>query len=179
MIRLSRIPLSLFLGTVLLLSGFVAEPGLAGDHTECAECVKKRPGLLERRPCGPDSIKGPLRYLFFQGCAGADFREACRRHDACYDTVGSCRACCDREFFEALLAECGNSRFPAHARFRARISYWAVRMAGQSAWDAAQILAIRKAGGDVDPSPSAAPPQEAFTGIFAGFADLPLFSKSR
>ncbi len=173
MILPSRIRLFLFLGSVLLLSGFVAEPGRAGDRAECAECDKKRPGLLERRPCGPDSIKGPLRYLFFQGCAGADFREACRRHDACYDTVGSCRACCDREFLEALLAECERSRFPAHARFRARISYWAVRVAGRSAWEAAQILALRKASGE------AAPPREAFTGIFAGFAELPFVGESR
>src|SRR5690606_1976003 len=121
--------------------------------------------------CGPDSITGPLRYLFFQGCAGADFREACRRHDACYDIVGSCRACCDREFLKDLLAECGHSKFPAHARFRARISYWAVRMAGQPAWEAAQILSIRKESG-VDPIPSDEPPREAFTGIFAGFAKM-------
>lgn len=167
----SHIRLSLFFGGALLLCGFVVAPSRAGD---CAECDRKL-SLLERRPCGPDAITGPLRFLFYQGCYGADFRSACRRHDACYDTIGSCRACCDREFLKALLAECDHSKFPAHSRFRARLSYWVVSVAGQPAWESAQRLAIRTAQ-EIDPEPPSAPPREAFTGIFAGFAKMPLFA---
>lgn len=125
--------------------------------------------IHERRPCGPDCIKGPLRYLFFQGCAGADFRSACVRHDACYDTIGSSQAQCDLNFLNQLLAEAGKSKFPGHARFRAHLSYWAVSVAGRSAWLSAQELAISKANGTyVAPGPDPA----RFTGIFAGFAKM-------
>lgn len=50
---------------------------------------------LQSRPCGPDSLRGPLRLLIPQGAFGGDFRPACRRHDACYDTPGASRAACD------------------------------------------------------------------------------------
>jgi len=172
MISVSRVRFSVLLWSILLLSGFGAAPSRADD---CAECDKLQ-SLLVRRPCGPDSINGPLRYLFFQGCAGADFRAACRQHDACYDRIGSCQADCDMQFLNALLAECHNSKFPAHARFRAHMSYWAVSVAGLPAWEAAQILSSSKANGTyIAPLPKPAP--EQFTGVFAGFAKMPLFAK--
>lgn len=170
MMVLVRIRFSLFFGSILLFSCFAAELSRASD---CAECDQKLT-LLERRPCGPDSIKGPLRYLFFQGCAGADFRAACRRHDACYDTIGSHPADCDREFLNALLAECPKSKWPAHARFRAYLAYWAVSVAGHPSWEAAQILAISKRNGTFR-LPLPAPPPEQFTGIFAGLTKCPFF----
>ncbi|MEM6279497.1 MAG: hypothetical protein AAF733_08470, partial [Verrucomicrobiota bacterium] len=51
----------------------------------------------EKCPCGPDSVKGPFRILLLpgQGHRGADFRDACRTHDACYDTVGKSQEFCD------------------------------------------------------------------------------------
>jgi hypothetical protein len=172
MLSLRRNYLPLLLWSVLVCTGFFASASRADD---CAECDQLQ-SLLVRRPCGPDSIKGPLRYLFFQGCAGADFRSACRQHDACYDRIGSCQADCDLQFLNALLVECHKSKFPAHARFRAYMSYWAVSVAGFPAWEAAQILSISKANGTyVAPIPKPAP--EQFTGIFAGFAKLPPFSK--
>jgi hypothetical protein len=163
---------SLLLWSLVLGCGITAPDARADD---CADCEKKL-SLLERRPCGPDSIKGPLRYLFFQGCAGADFRAACRQHDACYDTIGSCQIDCDREFLEALLAECHLSKFPAHARFRAYLSYWAVSVAGRPAWRSAQILAISKANGTYT-APAPVSREVQFTGIFSGFAKLPMFAK--
>lgn len=159
----------------LTLLLFCLVSGGRTDASDCAECDKKL-SLLERRPCGPDSINGPLRYLFFQGCSGADFRAACRQHDACYDRIGSCQAECDLQFLEALLAECHKSKFPAHARFRAHLSYWAVSVAGRPSWEAAQILSIAKANGTYL-APLLEPPKEQFTGVFAGFAKLPIFAK--
>ena len=105
-----------------------------------------RPKILEERPCGPDAIRGPLRFLLFQGCAGADFRDACRRHDACYDTIGSDRNACDRTFLEEMLAECPKSKNPARARYRARFAYLGVKFGGKGAWKSAQELARRLAG---------------------------------
>ena len=110
------------------------------------------------------------------GGACTIFRAACRRHDACYDTIGSCQAECDLEFLNLLLAECHKSKFPAHARFQAHMSYWAVSVAGRPSWEAAQALAISKANGTyVAPAPE--PHKEAFTGVFAGFAKLPILAK--
>jgi hypothetical protein len=172
MMSVCNVRFSLLLWSVLLCSLPLVTFSRADDCTDC----EKKLSLLERRPCGPDSIKGPLRYLFFQGCAGADFRAACRQHDACYDTIGSCQMDCDREFLEALLAECHLSKFPAHARFRAYLSYWAVSVAGRPAWRSAQILAISKANGTYT-APAPVPREERFTGIFSGFARLPMFAK--
>lgn len=114
--------------------------------TGLGEAPAARPRLLEERPCGPDAIRGPFRYLIFQGCAGADFREACRRHDACYDTIGSERRACDRRFLEEMLAECPKSKHPARARFRAHFAYFGVKIAGKGAWKSAQELARKLSG---------------------------------
>jgi hypothetical protein len=111
-----------------------------------AEEAPRRPRILDERPCGPDAICGPLRYLLFQGCAGADFRDACRRHDACYDTIGSDRRACDRKFLEEMLAECPKSKHPLRARYRAHFAYFGVKVAGKGAWKSAQELARKLAG---------------------------------
>ncbi len=111
-----------------------------------ADEAPKRPKILEERPCGPDAIRGPLRFLLFQGCAGADFRDACRRHDACYDTIGSNRHACDRTFLEEMLAECPKSKHPFRARYRAHFAYLGVKFGGKGAWKSAQELARKLAG---------------------------------
>ena len=118
---------------VLLMESAAAEP-------------KARPKILDERPCGPDAICGPLRYLIYQGCAGADFRDACRHHDACYDCIGSDRHACDRRFLEEMLAECPKSKHPAMARLRARWFYLGVKFGGGGAWRSAQELAKKLAG---------------------------------
>jgi hypothetical protein len=105
-----------------------------------------RPKILEERPCGPDAIRGPLRFLLFQGCAGADFRDACRRHDACYDTIGSNRHACDRTFLEEMLTERPKSKHPFRARYRAHFAYLGVKLGGKGAWKSAQELARKLTG---------------------------------
>lgn len=124
---------------VFLPSLFLA-PRMAGAEP------KPRPKILEDRPCGPDAICGPLRFLIFQGCAGADFRDACRRHDACYDRIGSDRHACDRCFLEEMLAECPRSDRPAMARLRAKWFYLGVKFGGRGAWKSAQELAKKLSG---------------------------------
>jgi hypothetical protein len=114
--------------------------------TALGEDAPKRPKILEERPCGPDAIRGPLRFLLFQGCAGADFRDACRRHDACYDTIGSNRHHCDRVFLKEMLAECPNSKHPFRARYRAHFAYFGVKLGGKGAWKSAQELARKLTG---------------------------------
>lgn len=59
-------------------------------------------------PCGPVG----LEWAIPQGFAGADFRPACARHDACYSMPGASRRECDRQFSRGLHAACGNSRHP-------------------------------------------------------------------
>lgn len=127
----------------LFLSILVILPGTSLPGVE----KPARPKILDERPCGPDSIRGPLRFLFFQGCAGADFRDACRRHDTCYDTIGSRRHMCDRDFLEEMLAECSKSKHPLRARYRAHFAYFGVKLGGKGAWKSAQELARKLVGG--------------------------------
>lgn len=133
-------------GVVLFWITMNLSTARGGETVPHSRLPAARPRILEERPCGPDSIRGPLRYLLFQGCAGADFREACRRHDACYDTIGSNRRECDRRFLEEMLAECPESKHPLRARYRAHIAYLGVKVAGEGAWKSAQRLARRLAG---------------------------------
>jgi len=126
--RLSRVLLPLLFACAI-------SPTLARDQS-IAEC----------RPCGPDALKGPLRYLLFQGCAGADFRDCCRRHDACYDTLGATKEACDEIFRQDLLLEAAKSRKPAKARRRAEMAYRAVKWFGGGAYRSAQKIAAEKAG---------------------------------
>ena len=128
------------IGTSLLFILVAADGRVMG-----ADDGPRRPSILERRPCGPDSLKGPLRYLLFQGCAGADFRASCVRHDLCYDTPGSCKRKCDEALLQGLLEESSHSKFPLKARFRAHFAYLGVRWFGNSAWKSAQKLAVAKA----------------------------------
>jgi len=127
---------------VIVATVLSAFPGLATS----AEVTPPRPKILEERPCGPDFLCGPLRHFLFQGCVGADFRDACRRHDACYDTIGSDRSTCDRRFLDELLAECPKSKNSARARYRAHLAYFGVKFGGKGAWKSAQELARKISG---------------------------------
>jgi len=100
--------------------------------------------LLQSRPCGPDSVKGPLRLLIPQGAFGADFRPACRAHDACYDTPGANRAACDSRFLAGMLCACERSRHPVLCRMTARIMYRATAKHGEESFRSAQAIARRK-----------------------------------
>ncbi|MEM6278602.1 MAG: hypothetical protein AAF733_03930 [Verrucomicrobiota bacterium] len=100
----------------------------------------------EKCPCGPDSVKGPFRILLLlgQGHRGADFRDACRTHDACYDTVGKSQEFCDDLFLKDLLTAAEKSRQPRFARFKAKLNHWLVVRFGKGAYDSAQKIARNK-----------------------------------
>ncbi len=85
--------------------------------------------LNEERPCGPAYLKGPIRYLFPQGVAGADFKPACRCHDRCYETPTT-QADCDERFRRNLECACESSRSKILCRFVARIMHASVRAFG-------------------------------------------------
>ena len=95
------------------------------------------------RPCGPSSMQGPLRYLIPQGVAGADFRPACRRHDACYGVPGVDRNQCDKQFLRDMQCACKNSRHPICCRITARLMYAATRVGAGEAFERSQIGAFR------------------------------------
>lgn len=94
------------------------------------------------RPCGPDGLQGPLRYLIPQGVAGADFRPACRRHDACYGVPGADRNQCDKRFLRDMQCACNNSRHPVRCRITARLMYTATRVGAGRVFEVAQVNAL-------------------------------------
>jgi hypothetical protein len=100
--------------------------------------------LADSRPCGPDSLRGPLRWLIPQGAFGADFRPACRAHDACYDTLGANRAECDARFLSGMLRACESSRRPCLCRMTARLMYRVTAKRGADSFAAAQRQASRR-----------------------------------
>ena len=100
--------------------------------------------LLQTRPCGPDSVKGPLRWLIPQGAYGADFRAACRAHDACYDTPGASRAACDAAYLRAMFGACEHSRHPALCRMTARAMHRVTVRHGEESFQSAQRIALAK-----------------------------------
>ena len=85
-------------------------------------------------PCGPSSRNGPLARLIPQEYHGADFRPACRAHDACYGCVGSDKAECDRQFYQDMRCACENSRSPQRCKTMARTMYRATRIGGDRAF---------------------------------------------
>ncbi len=99
---------------------------------------------LQSRPCGPDSLTGPLRFLIPQGAFGADFRPACRSHDACYDTPFANRDACDQRFLAAMECACESSRHPVLCRMVARSMYRATSRHGEESFRSAQAIAMKK-----------------------------------
>lgn len=91
-------------------------------------------GMADDRPCGPDSIQGPLRNLIPQGAFGADFRPACRQHDACYRFCIKPRKQCDRDFLAGMLCACNNSYRPRRCRRKARMMYRMTRLFGRRSY---------------------------------------------
>ena len=88
-----------------------------------------------RRPCGPNSLPKVLKFLIPQGAAGADFRPACRQHDACYKKgSGISKKKCDSDFLHNMLHACKSSRRPRRCKRRARIMYRLVNRFGAGAY---------------------------------------------
>ncbi len=81
------------------------------------------------RPCGPSESFGG-NWLFKQTFAGADFRPACARHDACLAAGCTGRKCCDKMFLWELDRACDCSAFPVLCRLKAREYYLGVRLFG-------------------------------------------------
>jgi len=99
----------------------------------------------EKCPCGPDFFKGPIRLLLMQGANGGDFRNSCRKHDACYERPGVSQRACDDAFRVNLLVECDkNSRNPEKCRRKATFACWLVSKFGHGAYRVAQSLAVLK-----------------------------------
>ena len=128
----------LFCISSLLLLAFLV-PSLQAEEKK--RFSLPRGPFLENRPCGPDAIRGPIRLLLRQGFRGADFRNACRQHDACYDTVGACQKGCDDRFLRHLKKECQHSRNPRRCERKARRFHWLVDRFGSGAFRSAQDLA--------------------------------------
>ena len=99
--------------------------------------------ILDARPCGPDSVTGPLRWLIPQGAFGADFRPACRGHDACYDTPFANRSQCDQQFLNGMLQACDQSTHPVLCRRKARLMHRMTSRHGASSFQSAQAVALR------------------------------------
>jgi len=128
---------SLLLAASILLGSLPAGPAAAAD-------------LLVSHPCGPDSLKGPLRRLIPQGAFGADFRPACRAHDACYDTPGADKSTCDRNYLRAMECACESSRHPVLCRMVARAMHRPVSRNGDEAFESAQAIALAKLAGGAE-----------------------------
>lgn len=90
--------------------------------------------LLEERPCGPDSLTGPIRYLFPQGYGNIDFRPSCRCHDRCYEDPNRTQKECDDKFLQQMQSACEKSGGGIGCRLRARLMYTAVRWFGAGAY---------------------------------------------
>ena len=103
----------LFVASVIL-AGF----GMATGSTQAHD--------MPWRPCGP----GYVNWLFAQGCAGADFRPACQRHDICYQCCPD-RKECDVNFHHGMCEACQDSRHPHLCRFTAYVMYKGTRVFGR------------------------------------------------
>ena len=79
-----------------------------------------------------------MRYLIPQGAYGADFRAACRAHDACYGREGADRATCDCQFRDQLMRECEGSRNPRRCKRIAMLMYRSVRKYGDQPFEESQ-----------------------------------------
>ena len=96
------------------------------------------PDLVEERPCGPNALKGPIRYLFPQGFGRVNFRPACTQHDNCYENPAFTKEQCDAQFRAQMLSACEGSCCPILCRLRANVMYGLVRRFGAGAYAAGQ-----------------------------------------
>jgi len=77
---------------------------------------------------------------------GFDFSNACKNHDACYETCGARKAYCDRQFHKEMRTACDNSGVanPAFCKLLAYIYYKAVDKLGSDAYQEGQKKAHLK-----------------------------------
>ena len=126
------------LRSALIIGVAFALPNLASvgaARSESPSVSEKACCLACERPCGPDGIPDFVRRLIPQGCLGADFRCACRKHDKCYKGQCGSQKKCDLRFRDALLAECECSRNVLCCKIHARIMYCCVRLFGSRSYE--------------------------------------------
>lgn len=104
-------------------------PPVIVDYGYAAPMVPEYHRCPPWRPCGPGNSFGE-NWLVPQGFAGADFRPACSRHDACLMSGCYSRKACDRMFLADMDCACNCSMFPLLCRLEARKCYLCVRMFG-------------------------------------------------
>lgn len=88
------------------------------------------------RPCAPSWMRGPLKWLIPQQVGGADFRPACRVHDACYGAGLWSRRSCDLAFRDNMMAACACSRHPLACRVTAQTMFLTTRVLGGRSYGA-------------------------------------------
>ena len=87
---------------------------------------------------------GPvMQRLIPQEFHGADFRPACRKHDACYRTPGVDKRACDRQYGRDMQAACNCSSRPICCRVVAGLMTTATVVGGKKAFERGQKLAGR------------------------------------
>lgn len=99
----------------------------------------KRAAALAERPCGPADSK--IKKFIPQGWRGAEFKPACRKHDACYVMPGTNRVVCDKQFQQDLLASCANSKRPRQCERVVNLMHKAVDRFGEESFEDAQLKA--------------------------------------
>ena len=82
--------------------------------------------------------------------AGANFKDACDKHDICYDTLGASKQQCDNQFYNNMLSACSATYSDSSSvKFKACKKVAGVYVAavksgkGKSAFKAAQEAASR------------------------------------
>ena len=104
-------------------------PGLVPTSVQLASSAARRP----HRCTGVADDPG-----------GADFRSACRRHDACYQTLGAPRTSCDNAFLRDMLDACNSAPSRSSCAFHANVYYQGVRQFGLPAYVYEQGRALRR-----------------------------------
>ena len=66
------------------------------------------------------------------------FIECCNKHDRCYDTCGKQQFICDTTFLHCMIEVCEQLSDISRCQRDARILFWLVVFAGQSAYQQAQ-----------------------------------------
>ncbi len=75
-------------------------PGASSSSS--AQCYQTVRSFMPSGYCGSGSTEKLIRDRYFD----ADFSDACKAHDKCYDTCGRSKDSCDRQFERDMESEC-------------------------------------------------------------------------
>jgi len=126
----------------------IAGPTVSTNPTAEEQMIFVTAPRRRRNPASPPPelpLQGDRDYctLANDRPAGHDFRRACRRHDACYRTLGASRSQCDRQFLNDMLEACRPANEPRCVN-TARAYYRTVRAAGWGPYVHEQRQALRR-----------------------------------